>query len=94
MTVWRATGTASTAWVNLPAGSSSIQVDWAASTTASVSLVVNGVASTLTGQNTSTLRVDTVRLGLLQPLPAPATLTSVTGTALFDSFRSSRTPLT
>lgn len=95
MTVWRQNGSnASTAWVNLPAGSSSVQVDWTASTTASVSLVVNGAASTLTGQNTSTLRIDTVRLGLLQPLPAPATLTSVTGTALFDSFRSARTPLT
>jgi len=91
MTIWRAIGTATTAWVNLPAGSSSIQVDWTCSTTASVTLTVNGAVSTLTGQNTSPLRIDTVRLGLLQP---PGASTVVSGTALFDSFRSSRTPLT
>ncbi len=91
MTVWRAIGTASTAWVNLPTGSSSIQVDWTAATAGSPALVVNGVTSTLTGQNTSALRIDTVRLGLVQ---APGGSTSVTGTALFDSFRSARTPLT
>lgn len=87
---WRSTGTAGTAWVTLPAGSSSLQVDWASGTRATLSLTTNGVVSSLTGQNTSTLRVETVRLGLLQQ---PGSSTSVTGTALFDSFRSSITPL-
>jgi hypothetical protein len=87
--VLRSNGTtATTAWVTLPATSfSSLQVDWTASTRATVTLTVNGAATSLTSQNTSGRTVGSVRLGLANA-SAP-----VTGAGHFDAFVSSLNPL-
>jgi hypothetical protein len=78
--------TASTAWITIPAGPSSLQVDWRSATSATVTLKVNSAATSLTGQNTSTLRVESARLGLVS--------TGATGgSAFFDAFQSDRTIL-
>jgi len=79
--------TTATAFVTIPAGVSTLQVDWRAGTSATVTFTVNNVAASLTGQNTSTLLVDRARLGLVST-------GSTTGTAYFDAFQSDRTPLT
>ncbi|MEO6145342.1 MAG: multicopper oxidase domain-containing protein [Dermatophilaceae bacterium] len=78
-------GALNSTWFNLPAGTHTIQTDWAGATAGSLRLVLDGtVRSTLTG-NTSTLRVETARLGLTAGLT-----TATTGTAYFDSFVSTR----
>jgi FtsP/CotA-like multicopper oxidase with cupredoxin domain len=80
------------AWVNLAAGTQILRVDWLAgpatgANAGSLKLTVNNaVVQTLTG-NTSTLSVDSVRLGVT----AGATTTSgSSGTAFFDWFSSTR----
>ena len=86
----RSNGTLNGAWVNLPAGSPTVRVDWvsgpatgAGQGTARLSL--NGTAaSTLTG-NSSGLRVESARLGLLT--------IGATGTGSFDTFVSTRNTL-
>lgn len=71
-------------WVPLGAGPHRLQTDWVAAVTGSLRLGVDGAtASTLTG-DTSSLRVDSVRLGLVAGVVG-------TGTAAFDAFTSSRT---
>jgi hypothetical protein len=88
LSVTHSNGSSSTtAWITIPSGASTLQVNWKASTSATVTLLVNGAATSLTGQNTSTLRVESVRLGLV-------TTGSTSGSAFFDAFRSDRTPLT
>ena len=83
----RANGTTvDTAWITIPAGASTLQLDWRASTSATVTLKVNGAATSLTGQNTGTQRIDEARLGLVT--------TATGGTAYFDAFQSDRSPLT
>ncbi len=81
-------------WVTLPAGAHTIGVDWRSgpangAARGSVALLVDGgVVTTRTG-NTSSLRVDTVVLGV----PSGFTSTrrsSMAGTAYFDSFVSTR----
>jgi len=80
------------AWVNLPAGVHTIRVDWTSgpatgATAGSLRLQLDGVVvSTQTG-NTSTLRVETARLGLTAGVTTASTMS---GTAYFDSFVSTR----
>jgi hypothetical protein len=81
-------GTANTAWVTLGTTSwSSIQVDWVSGKRATLTLTVNGAASSLTGRNTSALKVTATQLGFRNATGA------VTGTAYFDAFVSSLNPL-
>ena len=63
------------AWVNLPAGAHTLRVDWTSgpatgATAGSLALLVDGVRQASTG-NTSTLRVDTVLLGVTAGVTRP-----------------------
>ncbi|RNM15784.1 multicopper oxidase domain-containing protein [Nocardioides pocheonensis] len=86
-------GAVTGAWVNLTAGAHRLQTDWLSGPATgagqgSLRLSVDGVvSSTLTG-NTSTLRIESVRLGLIAGLN-----NAWTGRAFFDTFTSSRTSL-
>jgi len=76
---------APTTWVNLPAGPHSVRVDWAAATAGSLQLSLDGsLVSTQTG-DTSTLLMETARLGITAGATA-----ATTGTAFFDTFVSTR----
>lgn len=81
------------AWFALPAGAHQLQTDWQAGPATgagqgSLLLSIDGVSvSTLTG-NTSTLRIESVRLGLVAGVA-----NSATGAAYVDSFTSSVTTL-
>src|SRR5262249_52898621 len=76
-----------------------IEVSWLAGTSTTFTLFTNGTAHTLTGLNTNstTFRIDTVRLGP-QVGPAPVsgstptgtTLAGASGTEYFDAFVSRR----
>jgi len=87
-------GAVTGAWVTLPAGAHTIRADWRSgpatgATQGSVALLVDGgVVSTLTG-NTSGLRVGTALLGVSAGVTSTRTST-MTGTAYFDSFVSTR----
>jgi len=80
-------------WVTLPAGAHQLQTDWLAGPATgtgqgSLRLSIDGTTvSTLVG-NTSTLRIESVRLGLSAGVPATSS-----GAAYFDTFVSSRTTL-
>ena len=86
-------GALTSAWVNLTNGPHVLQTDWLSGPATglgqgSARLSVDGTAvTTLTG-NTSTLRIESARLGTVAGVP-----TGSTGAAYFDSFASSRTPL-
>ena len=86
-------GAVTGAWVNLSAGPHVLQTDWLSGPATgagqgSLRLGVDGTTvQTLTG-NTSTLRIESVRLGTVAGVP-----TGSSGSAYFDSFASSRTPL-
>ena len=72
-------------WVTLGAGTNTIRVDWTAATAGSLTLQLNGVVvSTQTG-DTSALRVETALLGL-----TAGVTNTMTGTAYFDTFVSTR----
>lgn len=74
-----------TTWVNLPAGAHTIRVDWAAATAGSLQLSLDqSLVSTQTG-DTSTLLMETARLGI-----TAGAIAATTGTAYFDSFSSTR----
>ena len=80
-------------WVNLTAGSHTLRVDWTSgpatgASAGSLALLVDGARQASTG-NTSTLRVDTVRLGVTAGVTQTAT-SSMKGTAYVDSFVSTR----
>jgi FtsP/CotA-like multicopper oxidase with cupredoxin domain len=92
--MWRSgAGTVTGPWVNLSNAAHVLQTDWLSGPATgpgqgSLRLSVDGsVVSTLTG-NTSTLRVESVRLGTVVGVA-----NSATGAAYFDSFVSSRTAL-
>ncbi len=73
------------AWYTLPAGAHTMQVDWVAAASGSLRLLVDGtVRQTLTG-NTSSLSIDTVRLGAVAGVG-----NTTSGTMYFDSFVSTR----
>lgn len=78
-------GTTATGWITIPAGSSTLRVDWAASSSATVTLTVNGAATAVTGRNTAALSVGSVQLGVFGG--------SASGYAYLDSFTSSLVPL-
>ncbi|MEO7132484.1 MAG: multicopper oxidase domain-containing protein [Dermatophilaceae bacterium] len=81
-------------WTSLGAGAHTVRVDWASgpatgATAGTLRLTVDGtLAQTLTG-NTSTLRIETARLGLIAGI-ASGTGTTEAGSAFFDSFTSTR----
>ncbi|MHB1490018.1 MAG: multicopper oxidase domain-containing protein [Cellulomonas sp.] len=87
-------GTVTGAWVTLPTGAHTIRVDWRSgpatgATRGSVALLVDGgVVTTLTG-STSSLRVDTVVLGVTAGVTSTRGST-MAGTAYVDSFVSTR----
>jgi hypothetical protein len=86
----RTTGAALTgAWVNLASGAHTIQLDWLAAAAGSVVLKVDGatVQTSATG-NTSSLRIESVRLGV-----TAGWATGTSGTAWFDTFASARNTL-
>ena len=77
-----------TPWVTLGTTSwSSVQVDWAAGKRATLTLTVNGAASTITAVSNATQRISAAQLGFQAPSGA------LTGTAYFDAFVSTLTPL-
>ena len=76
-----------TPWVTVNNGWNSIQVDWVTSKTATLTLTVNGVASTVVGANTKAMSITSAQLGIKTPTG------NVTGTAWFDTFVSSLNPL-
>jgi hypothetical protein len=84
------------AWVPLTTGSHVLQVDWTAgpatgASAGSLRLAVDGAVRSTTTGNTSTLRVDTVRLGVVAGFTTTAATTgSTSGTATFDDFVSTR----
>ncbi len=81
-------GTTSTAWVTISAAAfTRIEVAWASGSSASFSLYVGSSTTptfTLTGLNTSAIKLETVRLG------PQGVLTGVGGTMYFDNFVSTR----
>jgi hypothetical protein len=92
----RSTGGAITgAWVNLAAGAHTVQVDWTAgpatgATAGSLKLSIDASnVQSLTG-NTNTLRIETVRLGVISGFSVGSGSNRSAGTAWFDSFVSVR----
>ena len=87
----RSTGGAFTgAWVDLPTGNHNVQVDWLAglatgANTGSLRLLLDGASVAFQTGDTSTLTVETALLGL-----TAGVTNTVTGTAYFDSFVSTR----
>jgi len=74
-----------TTWVNLLPGAHTIRVDWAGATAGSLQLSLDGsLVSTQTG-DTSTLLMETARLGI-----TAGAIAATTGTAYFDNFVSTR----
>ena len=81
-------------WVTLPAGAHALRVDWTSgpatgATAGSLKLLVDGATATVSTGNTSTLRVDTVLLGVTAGVTSTGT-SSMKGTAYVDSFVSTR----
>ena len=79
-------------WVNLPAGAHTLQVDWTSgpatgAAAGSLKLLVDGTTASSSTGNTTTLRVDTVRLGVTAGVTSTS---SMKGTAYVDSFVSTR----
>ncbi|MCU1686651.1 MAG: hypothetical protein JWQ81_7390 [Amycolatopsis sp.] len=65
-------------------GTQTLRVDWAAGTSSTHKLTVGAASQTLTGVNTGTVRLDTLRLGLFGGGAA------TTGTASFDAVTTTR----
>jgi len=83
-------GTFTGAYVTLPAGNHVIQVDWIAgpatgANPGSLRLLLDGVSVSFQTGNTGTQTVESARLGL-----TAGVTNSMTGTAYFDSFVSTR----
>lgn len=85
LVVNRSGGTTATGWITIPAGSSTLRVDWVAGASATVTLTVNGAATALTGRNTAALSIGSVQLGVFGG--------TASGAAYLDSFTSSLVPL-
>ncbi|MDQ2749452.1 MAG: multicopper oxidase domain-containing protein [Actinomycetota bacterium] len=79
-------GAVTGAWVTLTAGSHTLLMDWVSATAGSLKLSVDGTAKSTSTGNTSTLRVDTARLGVIAGYT-----TSTAGASFFDAFSSGRT---
>ena len=83
-------GTFTGAYVTLPAGNNTIQVYWTAGPATGVNagslrLLLNGASVTFQTGNTSTFSVESARLGL-----TAGVTNTMTGTAYFDTFASTR----
>jgi hypothetical protein len=85
-TVSRSGGSSVTNWYNISANTfTAIEIAWASGPSSSFSLYTGGtLQQTLTLLNTSTFKLETVRLG------PQGTLTGLAGTMYFDSFVSTR----
>ena len=98
-TVLSRTGAAAVngAWVTLPAGAHTLRVDWTSGpatggAAGSLRLSVDGTSRSLQNGNTSGLRIDSVRLGVVAGVTTSAT-GSTQGVAYFDNFVSTRNTL-
>ncbi|MGZ4598456.1 MAG: multicopper oxidase domain-containing protein [Oryzihumus sp.] len=90
-------GAVTGAWVTLPAGAHTLQVDWLSgpatgASRGALTLRVDGTAQSTLNGNTSGLRVDTVLLGVGQGVTS-TNRSTMAGTAFFDSFVSTRNTL-
>jgi hypothetical protein len=86
-------GNLTSAWQNLTAGAHALRVDWQSGpatggTAGSLKLLVDGTTVVAQTGNTSTLRIESTRLGLVAGMNA-----SSTGTAYIDTFVSTRLTL-
>ena len=82
------------AWVNLPTGANTVQVDWVAgpatgSTAGTLVLKLNGIVRSTTTGNTSGMRLETALLGVITGFTNTNAGTTL-GSAYFDSFLSTR----
>ncbi len=85
--VARRGGTSTTAWIPVSDGPTTVELAWASGTKATLSLLVAGaLAASLTSLDTSSYRVDEVRLG-----PSGGLAAKMSGTMSFDRFVSDRT---
>lgn len=82
----RSGGTRSTAWYTVTSAFHTVAVTWSSARSATVSLAIDGATrESLTRLDTSARRIETVRLG-----PSGGLGSRMSGTELFDSFRSTR----
>ncbi|MDT4964927.1 MAG: hypothetical protein QOF87_4574, partial [Pseudonocardiales bacterium] len=86
----RSTGVVTGAWVTLVPGMHTLQLDWVSATGGSLTLSVDGSVQYTSTGNTSALRVDTARLGVIAGYSTSTTNKTV-GAAYFDAFSSGRT---
>ncbi|MCW2648360.1 MAG: Multicopper oxidase, partial [Pseudonocardiales bacterium] len=86
----RSTGAVTGAWVTLPPGMHTLQLDWVSATGGSLTLSVDGTVQYTSTGNTSALRVDTARLGVIAGYSTSTTNKTV-GAVYFDAFSSGRT---
>jgi FtsP/CotA-like multicopper oxidase with cupredoxin domain len=77
------------AWVNVAKTPQSVQLDWTASTSGTLTLRIGGTVRSTQSGNTSSLRIDTALLGVTAGYTTTRTGTTA-GTAYFDSFASGR----
>jgi hypothetical protein len=88
----RSTGVVTGAWVTLPPGMHTLQLDWVSATGGSLTLSVDGSVQYTSTGNTSALRVDTARLGVIAGYSTSTITTNKTvGAVYFDAFSSGRT---
>jgi hypothetical protein len=85
------------AWVTLPSGAHTVRVDWLSgpatgASAGSLRLLLDGTTVTTRTGNTSTLRVDTVVLGVTAGVTSTAGST-MAGSAYIDSFVSTRSTM-
>jgi hypothetical protein len=85
--VARRGGTTTSAWVATSNGFTAVETAWSSGRSTSFTMLVGGVAvATLAGLDTSSYRLDEIRLG-----PSAGLATGMSGTPCFDRFVSDRT---
>jgi hypothetical protein len=88
LVVWTNTGSKRVgSWITIPNGPAAYEVDWAAGTSTTTRLLVNGVQKTALTANTAGRRVEAAQLGAVG---APGATSS--GYEFFDAFLSTRGP--
>jgi hypothetical protein len=86
-TISRQGGSTNTAWFTITDLAHPVEIAWQSAPSARVTLWIDGLAKqTLTGLNTSTYKIDSVRLG-----PSSGLGSGMTGSAAIDGFVSTRT---
>lgn len=84
--VLRSGGTTSTSWYTITNASHAIEIAWQSGSSAPFSLYIDGVLKqTLSGLNTNSYKLDSVRLG-----PSNGLNSSMSGTEYYDEFVSTR----